>query len=468
MKNELIKIITIFLIVGGVVFWGLNYIYFSNNGPKSKAAGETINLSFIDSTVTTSASSPDFTVKLNAKPSQNAYFRGYDTKINFDKTKLVFKSIDYNFGAASNGLGDTTNNLTAINAAGVIHVVGESQVAAGSLLTLATGGDLVTVTFTALDHTTPVSVTIGDTVFYSINTTDMSLFSGWAFDKGTLSVNGVSTPTATMTPEPTVTQTPGSCSLTACSACASHPGYLYTYSPACSGSCATGCDNLWPLWVGEDATGYVNTNNDDYVRTAACVAACDTGGTPIPTATNTPTGNSTLNMAFKIQGIMSKPVTTTMNVKVKLLNETTKVETPFQTVQLTSNDFGIWTGSASFNTVPNTRYTLYAKGEKQVQKKICDVSPNETAGGTYRCSTGNLTFVSGNNTFNFSGILLLSGDLPEQDGTINAYDTSLIRNNLGKTDADTISKCDLNLDGRCDSQDYSLLISTLSVKNDEQ
>jgi len=386
MKTELIKIIAIFLVVTGVVFWGLSYVFFGN-GRNSKAAGETIALSFNPASVPTVATNSDLTVKIAAKPSINALIRGYGMKINFDKTKLAFKSMQYLVGSVSSGLGNTDTDLAAINSAGFIKVVGEAQSATGYSLTSTTGADMISLTFTALSNS-PTSITIGDSSFYSISA-DMSLFNGWTFTKDCLSVNGG-------TAAPTATTAPNS-----------------------------------------------------------------------PTATTAPAGNVTLNMKFKVQGIAQKP-TGGMNVKVKLLNESTGVETGYQTAQLTANDQGIWSGSASFNVDTSAKYVLYAKGQYQVQKKICDATPTETAGGTYRCTTGKISLTAGANNLDFSGIILLSGDLPEQDGTINAYDTSLIRNNLNKTDADTLSKCDVNRDGKCDTQDYSLLISTLSVKNDEQ
>jgi hypothetical protein len=71
----------------------------------------------------------------------------------------------------------------------------------------------------------------------------------------------------------------------------------------------------------------------------------------------------------------------------------------------------------------------------------------------------------------FSKIYLLGGDLPVnglQDGVVDSLDTSYIRNNLGKTDADVISIADINLDGRIDTQDWSAVIYALSVKTDEE
>jgi hypothetical protein len=72
------------------------------------------------------------------------------------------------------------------------------------------------------------------------------------------------------------------CHYEGCSSCTSHPGYYFSYNPPCSGTtCSLGCDSIWPKWLGEDAPGYVNTNGDQYVRTAACEAGCPSGP-PVP------------------------------------------------------------------------------------------------------------------------------------------------------------------------------------------
>ena len=70
--------------------------------------------------------------------------------------------------------------------------------------------------------------------------------------------------------------------------------------------------------------------------------------------------------------------------------------------------------------------------------------------------------------YDFSGITLLVGDLPEQDGIVNAYDIGLIINNFGKRDSDILSKADVNMDGIVDTQDYSLVIAALSIRYDEE
>jgi hypothetical protein len=75
------------------------------------------------------------------------------------------------------------------------------------------------------------------------------------------------------------------------------------------------------------------------------------------------------------------------------------------------------------------------------------------------------------NNLDFSRIYLLAGDMPVsggQDGVVDSLDTSYIRNNLGKTDSGVLAIADLNLDGKVDTQDWSLVIAALSVRADEE
>jgi len=190
-----------------------------------------------------------------------------------------------------------------------------------------------------------------------------------------------------------------------------------------------------------------------------------------PSVTPTPSeGNIKLNLKLKFQGILGKPsdALNKMAIKIKLLNESTGVATDYRSADFTADDKGIWSGNISFNADVNAKYTLYVKGAYHLQKKICDEKPTETATGTYRCDRGKITLNAGDNNFDLSGIVLLAGDLPVQDGSVTAYDTSLVRNNLGKTDTDEVSNADVNRDGKVDTQDYSLIIASLSVKNDEE
>jgi hypothetical protein len=64
----------------------------------------------------------------------------------------------------------------------------------------------------------------------------------------------------------------------------------------------------------------------------------------------------------------------------------------------------------------------------------------------------------------------LAGDLPingKQDGVINTQDTAFVRNSLGKNDPTTLSIGDINLDNIVDTQDWSGILQTLSIKGDD-
>lgn len=394
MKKELLKIGMIFTVIVVAVFFGLNYIFFSQNAPKSKATGETMNLSF-NPVSSAPAVNADFTVSVLAKPSVNTVLRGYKTKLNFDKAILRLKSIQYKVGVVSADLGNTDADVATINNNGYFNLVAEDTSATGVTLTTANGAELATLTFTAITNA-PTNVTFTDSDFYSINS-DNVLSNSWTYAPIGLSINGGQ---ATL-PTPT-----------------------------------------------------------------------GASGTPIPTATTAPgsSGNATLNVKLKFQGIAGKPADAlnTMTVKIKLLNESTGVATDYKSADFTANNTGVWSGEINFDVVTNAKYTTYVKGPFHIQKKVCVSTPTETAGGTYKCANGTITLNSGDNNLYFSGIVMLAGDLPVQDGTVNAYDTSLVRNNLGKSDADAVSKADVNRDGKVDTQDYSLIISALSVKNDEE
>ena len=103
---------------------------------------------------------------------------------------------------------------------------------------------------------------------------------------------------------------------------------------------------------------------------------------------------------------------------------------------------------------------------------MCDGTPTEAKAGTYHCGEGKIVLAVGANTLDFSKIIQLAGDLPEaggkQNGIVDAYDTTFVRQNLGSTDAGKLKIGDLNLDGIIDTQDYSMVLQSLSIKFDEE
>ncbi|OGK33898.1 hypothetical protein A3F58_00545 [Candidatus Roizmanbacteria bacterium RIFCSPHIGHO2_12_FULL_37_9b] len=197
--------------------------------------------------------------------------------------------------------------------------------------------------------------------------------------------------------------------------------------------------------------------------------------TPTPpigaTSTPTPTPNPfQMNLGSKVrfQGILGLPnQAQPLSVKVTINSIALSVA---QTAvgDFTVDNNGFWSGRVGFNNVsPSSDYKIFIKGPKHLQKRICQSTPQESSPGTYHCENGAILLNYGDNNLDFSGIFLLVGDLPVQDGVVNSYDISLIRNNIGSTDPSVLALADLNLDGIVDSQDYSLVIAALSVRTDE-
>lgn len=129
---------------------------------------------------------------------------------------------------------------------------------------------------------------------------------------------------------------------------------------------------------------------------------------------------------------------------------------------------GTWVADTEYKNIPDTDYYVTIKGPKHLQKKICEINPKETVSGTYRCKDGKINFNKGNNTFDFSQIYMLAGDLPLQNGIIDAVDIIYIRSNFGSQSTEVIARGDLNYDGIVDSQDYGIIIHALSFKYDEE
>lgn len=214
-------------------------------------------------------------------------------------------------------------------------------------------------------------------------------------------------------------------------------------------------------------------DSDDIVEYELNPSPCESGIYNI--ASESVSSGIKLNLSLKFQGILRKPMSdlNSMEVAVKLAKEGQRSSTiiPSQTGTFTvdDNEVGIWHGTVIFPDLTEGNYKVYIKGPRHIQKKICEDNPQDMgAVGSYYCKIGesiSLVSLPRENDLDFSGIYLLSGDLPEQNGIVDSYDISYLRNNLGKI-GDSI--CDINLDAVCDSQDYSLLIQALSVKYDEE
>jgi hypothetical protein len=416
------RVLVVVLVFIGIALFIINYLFYQT-GKKSKAAAGTVSLSFVPTSAVTQTNQ-DFSVTIKVQPSAVITIRGYEFRINFNKDNVAVKEINYHLGAASVGLGDDTSTKDAVNNRGYIKIQGESREAVGLLLQSGFSVNVVTVTFTSKSNAASnIEIPSNSVKFYKIEQ-DYGLSEIPASGNVTFTVNGSGGTTPT-TIQPTTIQ---------------------------------------PTTI-QPTTIQPTTIQPTTIQ-------------PTTTRTPTPTGTSTnavnLNLKLKFQGVLKKPKNSSpIIVKVKLGNSRTQLQTDYQKVIFTVDDEGVWRGRVAFSNVSSgSQYTLYVKGPKHLQKKICDQKPTESVlgPGTYNCQEGKITLQAGENDLDLTGILLLAGDLPvngTQDGVINALDTVYVRNSLGKSDATTLSICDVNLDNSCDTQDWSVILQALSIKGDE-
>lgn len=188
-------------------------------------------------------------------------------------------------------------------------------------------------------------------------------------------------------------------------------------------------------------------------------------------------GDASMIIRLKFAGIGANlpPTEESMRVKVivanKYLQQPKEQTVVFNMIAQQDGGIRIFEGRPTFSGIPlGDGYTVFIKGPKHIQKKICETEPRETADGRYRCSSGTITLREGANLLNFSNIYQLGGDLPvsnNQSGFVDSVDIIYIRANLGSKDPEVRRIGDLNLDGIVDTQDYRLAIFSLSFKYDE-
>ena len=173
-----------------------------------------------------------------------------------------------------------------------------------------------------------------------------------------------------------------------------------------------------------------------------------------------------VNYRIKFQGITGQPKNAT-SIDAKLgIYRASGEQIDTRSVKFTPQADGTWVADTEYKNIPDTNYYVTIKGPKHLQKKICEINPKEVVSGTYRCKNGGINFKE-NNTFDFSQIYMLAGDLPLQNGIIDAVDIIYIRSNFGSQSAEVVARGDLNYDGIVDSQDYTIILNALAFKYDE-
>lgn len=431
------------LVLVGVVFvivLIMMVVYVYKQGVQSKAAGDSVTLSYSTPTVS-AGSGGTFATTIKVQPNGDITARGYFFTVNFDKTKLQLKDMSYQLGSVSTGLGQDNSMIAAINAAGSIKVQADLQDTTGKIIYADQLTNVIWLSFVSNTASpTSISIDTNKTGFYKINSDyTLSLLPITTTD---LSVNPSSTGITPSTSPGNVTNT---------------PTLPTTITPTCVPIPTCGPTMINCQLPPEPSSGW-------------CASTTTPSLTPSPTnvpSTTASSGNVALDLKLKFQGITHKPDDKFNKFLVNVIAEAGDGTTTVGGATFTADSSGTWSGSVPLTLTPGDGYKIFVKGPKHLQKRICDMTPTETAPGTYNCENGNITLKDGVNNLDFSGIYQLVGDLPEQDGVVDSYDISLVINNFGKTDLATLSVADLNLDGVIDTQDYSLIIAALSQRSDE-
>lgn len=115
--------------------------------------------------------------------------------------------------------------------------------------------------------------------------------------------------------------------------------------------------------------------------------------------------------------------------------------------------------------VPQERYYFLIKGPKHLQARFC-----QNTGQNKPCRTENIIFQEGLNILDFTEYPLLGGDLPPQDGVVNALDAVNLVNCLTSFDPtkECVAKTDLNLDGVINAIDIVIMNNTIYTRWEEE
>jgi len=181
-------------------------------------------------------------------------------------------------------------------------------------------------------------------------------------------------------------------------------------------------------------------------------------------------GNIKAKLLVKLQGITKTPDAANkikVGLKIYGKGDNRQELSEVELVSSSDND-GVFFADLNFDELtPGKDFQLFIKGPMHIQKRYCDLEP--TGGTGYHC-TGQQGFelVDGENTINLTAVPLLVGDLPPQDGVLNSVDVVAIKDCIKEQTTECINKTDVNLDGITNGTDYSLLISSMGVKYDDE
>jgi len=186
--------------------------------------------------------------------------------------------------------------------------------------------------------------------------------------------------------------------------------------------------------------------------------------TPRPTFTPTPTpppGEVKIKVKVKFAGVTEKRPGQKVKIKVGRISAigATSILQELNDVILEADNSGVYesqTITLSSAVLKGSSYYLLLKGPKHLQVRFC-----QNSGQTRPCSKGDIRLENGENILDFTGYPLPGGDLPPQDGVVNAIDAVALTNCFFQTSAQCLEKADLNFDGIVNTMDMNIMNNTI-------
>lgn len=219
----------------------------------------------------------------------------------------------------------------------------------------------------------------------------------------------------------------------------------------------------------------IDSCNNAWTPTQATISVAGVAPTaaptqvPFPSATPTQSIPSvTIKMRLRLQGIYSKPTRSPKSPQIFLVwvRNSDRENPIYKWVTAKYDQTGSWFIEDTWNLVPGDGYKVWIKGEKHLQRKICDGKPSDQESGFYHCANenGNIVIRPGDNYLDFSNVIMFAGDIPfkgESDGVLDAFDLAYVATHFGDTTNDI---GDLNFDGVTDSQDYGISVNAIRIQ----
>lgn len=244
------------------------------------------------------------------------------------------------------------------------------------------------------------------------------------------------------------------------------PGHIYKWSVAAKSTSCGLQSSPNEAYIYVPSGSVTPTTNPN--ATATPTVTPITNGTPSPTPT-LPDIKFTFNIRF--QGITTQPAESAPKIPGKITfvrnnNWDKRIEVPTNFIYQSR---GIWQSIESVPVPPGDHYKILIRGEKHLQRAICERKPADQYPGSYKCGNpnGDIVIPAIEDTFDFSTIFLFAGDIPfkgENDGVIDAFDISYIRTHLGTKEPIG----DLNYDGVIDTQDYTIAIGAMQIQRQDE